>query len=300
MATQLAVLSFFVVFGLMGSIYLFTTAKRLRFQESLRKRLGADEKAASLLRTDDQQVGNLDRLVAESGLGWSMSVFFTRMAVATVLGIIAGWLFGGPLLALFLGAGGVVLFPFIARRAREKRLELCDKQMPQALEVVTLALRAGHPLPTSLAIAAAEAPQPIADELQRAVDEHDLGRPMGDVLLNLGKRLPGSESVHTFVTAVLVLQQTGGNLIAVIDRIIENARARQQYKSKLRALTSEGRSSAQMLSLMPVAFGIMAALADPTYIGTLVSSTGGNITFIVSVALWLIGIFWTRRLVKTE
>src|SRR5262249_57422902 len=134
-------------------------------------------------------------------------------------------------------------------------------------------------------LAAAEAPPPIAAELQRAVDEPALGRPVTDVLLNMSQRLPESESVSTFVTAVLVLQQTGGNLIAVIDRIIENARARSQYRQKLRALTAEGRSSANMLAVMPLAFAGLAAMADSTYIQTLVSTSTGNVILAISAPL---------------
>jgi len=195
---------------------------------------------------------------------------------------------------------GAAVFPLIARQAREKRLALCDQQMPQALEIVTLALRAGHPLPKALNIAAAEAPQPIGDELRRVCDENDLGRPMGDALINLGARLPSSESVHTFMTAVLVLQQTGGNLIAVIDRIVENARERAQYRAKLRALTAEGRASARMLAVMPLVFAVLAATVDPTYVDTLFFTGGGQIVFLIAVGLWLLGVLWTRRLVRTE
>lgn len=297
--TQLAGVVGALVFALVGAVLLVRAARRMKVHDHLRRRLGADDRV-SLLKVDERERSDLARLLTESGLGWSMPVFVTRMVAATLGGILAGYVFGGAPLALLLGAGGVAAFPLLARHARARRHRLCDTQMPQALEIVTLALRAGHPLPRSLAIAAAEAPQPIAEELQRVVDEHDLGRPIGDVLLQMGRRLPESESVHTFMTAVLVLQQTGGNLIAVIDRIIENARARAQYRAKLRALTAEGRASAKMLAVMPLAFAVLAAAIDPQYAATLLGSTGGNVVLAGTVALWLLGIVWTQRLVKAE
>jgi tight adherence protein B len=275
-------------------------SKQSARHEQLRKRLGADERAVSLLRTDEQKQSDLERLVAESGLGWTVGLLVTRMVLLGFAGLVIGWLIGGVLLGLLLAIAGALTFPFIARQARDKRLELSDQQMPQALEIVTLALRAGHPLPKALNIAATEAPQPISDELRRVCDEVDLGRPVGDALINMGQRLPNSESVHTFLTAVLVLQQTGGNLIAVIDRIIENARARSQYRAKLRALTAEGRASARMLAVMPVIFAVLAAMVDPTYTDTLFFTSGGQIVVLLSVTLWLLGILWTRRLVATE
>src|SRR5262249_12921965 len=234
-ASQIALVIFFAIVAFGAMLVLARVARRLKVRDHLRKRIGGDDRAMSLLKVQDNEVSDLARLLTESGLGWSMSVFVTRMVLATVAGVALGFALGGLALALLLGAVGVAVFPVLARQARDKRLALCDQQMPQALEIVTLALRARPPPPPPPGVAAAEAPEPIAVELQRAVDEQELGRPIGDVLINMGQRLPESESVHTFMTAVLVLQQTGGNLISVIDRIIENARARQQYRAKLRA-----------------------------------------------------------------
>ncbi len=299
-ANEIALVTFAGVMALAFGVFLLRWARGLRVHEQLRKRLGADERAVSLLKTDEEKRSDLEKLVAESGLGWTVGLFITRMALAAFAGLLIGIIIGSFLLALVLGLAGAAVFPFIARQAREKRLALCDQQMPQALEIVTLALRAGHPLPKALNIAAMEAPQPIGDELRRVCDENDLGRPMGDALINLGARLPSSESVHTFMTAVLVLQQTGGNLIAVIDRIVENARERAQYRAKLRALTAEGRASARMLAIMPLIFAVLAATVDPTYTDTLFFTGGGQVVFLLATGLWLLGILWTRRLVRTE
>jgi tight adherence protein B len=297
---QIPLLVFGAVFALVLAIWLARVAKRQAFQAQLRRRLGEAGLQQSILKSDEDQGSDLAKLVTESGLGWTMSQFWTRGILAACVGLTVGLIVGGIPGALALALVGAAVFPVVAFRAREKRLALCDEQMPQALEVMALALRAGHPLPSALAIAAGEAPQPIADELRRACDEHDLGRNIADVIAGIGKRLPSSESVQTFVVAVLVLQQTGGNLIAVIDRIIENARARAQYRAKLRALTSEGRSSAKMLALMPLAFGILAAVVDPTYASTMLTTPGGNVVLASALGLWGLGVMWTRRLVREE
>jgi tight adherence protein B len=300
MVEQIPLLVFGAVFALVLSVWLVRVAKRQAFQAQLRRRLGEAGLQQSILKSDEDEGSSLAKLIVESGLGWTMGQFWTRLVLASIFGFAVGLIVGGFAGGLGLAVVGGVVFPALAYRAREQRLALCDEQMPQALEVMALALRAGHPLPSALAIAAGEAPQPIADELRRACDEHDLGRPIADVISGIGKRLPTSESVQTFVVAVLVLQQTGGNLISVIDRIIENARARAQYRAKLRALTSEGRSSAKMLALMPLAFGILAAVVDPTYASTLISTPGGNVVLASSLALWGFGVVWTRRLVREE
>src|SRR5690606_13459635 len=135
-------------------IFLVRLSRRMRVQDQLRKRLGEGERHVSLLKADEQQVSDLARMVAESGLGWSVAMFVTRMIGATIAGLVIGWIAGGFMLGLLLGCAGLVILPIVARQGREKRLALCDSQMPQALEIVTLALRAGHPLPRALSIAA--------------------------------------------------------------------------------------------------------------------------------------------------
>lgn len=304
MAERIPLVVFGAVFAAFMASYLFRVARRQRIQAALRRRLGsqAGDAAALLLKQDEPEraASSFARLVAESGFGWSVGTFVTRMVGAGALGGLVGAVLGGAALAVVLAAAGLAALPIAARRAHTKRLALCDQQMPQALEIMALALRAGHPLPTALAIAASEAPAPISDELARLVEEHELGREIGDVLVAFGKRLEGCEAVHTFVVAVLVLQQTGGNLIAVIERIVENARARAQYKAKLRALTAEGRSSARMLGFLPVAFAMLAMAVDPSYGATLLGDPAGNVLLAVCTTLWLVGLLWTRRLVKTE
>lgn len=302
MLQTLSLLIFLAVFGAMMAAAFYQLARRARITGALRRRLGvAGSEAAMLLRSDEHDAASqLTRLLAESGLGWSLSAFTKRTVSATLGGALAGLLLGGAPLALLFALIALPIFWLVVWRARRQRYELCNQQMPQALEIMSLALRAGHPLPSALAVAAAEAPSPIADELRRAIDEHDLGRPIGDVLVGLGARLEDCESVHTFVVAVLVLQQTGGNLIAVIDRIVENARARAQYESRLRALTAEGRMSAKIMAFLPVIFVVAVTMIDPTYITMLILDPTGRTVGIVCVALWGGGIAWTQSLVQAK
>ncbi|MBI4508447.1 MAG: type II secretion system F family protein [Deltaproteobacteria bacterium] len=298
MTQLIPALVFVAVLGAFMSTYLFRAARRSHVRAVLWRRLGMRENESSLLRSDVVEPSQLDRLVAESGLGWSKGKFIGRMLGSASLGALVGIVMGNATVAVLLALGGLATLPIIANRARSRRLALCDRQIPQALEIMALALRAGHPLPTALAIAASEAPSPICDEISRATDEHELGRPIGDVLVSFGKRLVGSEAAHAFVVAVLVLQQTGGNLITVIERIVENARARSHYEARLRALTAEGRSSARIMAFLPVGFGLLAAMIDPSYARTLVGTSSGNMVLLACVALWLIGLLWTRRLVR--
>jgi tight adherence protein B len=277
-------------------VFLVWNARRVRANDLLRRRLGERVgQRDDLVRAEEHGV---QTWLAESGLGWTAGELFARVIGAAMVGLVIGVAAGSGVLAVLLALAGCGGLWFLVRRARAQRLTQCDEQMPQALEIMSLALRAGHALPGALALAAQEAPAPLCHELRRAHEEHQLGKPIVDVLVAMGERLPGCAAVETFVVAVAVLQDTGGNLIAVIDRIVENARARAGYQTRLRALTAEGRQSARMLGFLPVGFFLLALVSAPAHAKMLLTDSGGRVVLVVTIALWLTGLTWTRRLVR--
>lgn len=303
MSGAIANLVFIGVFAMVGAVGLLILSRRVRAADQLRRRLGQLEsrqtEGDALLRDDaNDDAESFKTLLAESGLGWTMGMFFARLAMVGVTGLVFGLFLGSGVIGFLMAFGAMTALYIVVRGARARRLAKCDEQMPQALEIMAMALRAGHALPRALELAADEAPEPLCHELRRAHEEHNLGRPIGEVLEAFSERLPGCDAVNTFVVAVLVLQETGGNLISVIDRIVENARARASYQARLRALTAEGRQSAKMLALLPGIFGVLAMTADPTYAEMLLHDSGGRMITLAAAGLWLLGILWTRRLVR--
>lgn len=303
MTGTIANLVFLAVLASFGAIGLLLYVRGLKAGDSLRRRLGrlaGGDRDPLLTMTDGESAGDSDlaRVLAESGLGWTMGMFASRVAAAVAVGFVLGLMIGSGFLSFLFSLLGVLAVWIVVRGARARRLAQCDEQMPQALEIMALALRAGHALPKALQLAADETAAPLCYELRRACDEHALGRPMPEVLSRFGERLPGCEAVNTFVVAVLVLQETGGNLIAVLDRIVEAARTRASYRARLRALTAEGRQSAKLLAMLPGAFAVLAMLSDPSYADMLLYDSGGRVITLIAGTLWLAGILWTRRLVK--
>ena len=286
--------------SLFGAIGLLLYHRDAVARIAVRRRLGRlrPEGGNPLFKLDQPTHTSVAGLLAESGLDWDISAFVGRITCAMTIGFLMGLVVGSLFLAIVLAGCGMFAIWAYVRTSRARRFARCDEQMPQALEIIAMGLRAGHALPRAIELAASEAPSPLNRELQRACDEHALGRPIGAVLEGLGQRLRGCEAVNTFVVAVLVLQQTGGNLISVIDRIVDNARERARYRARLRALTAEGRQSAKLLALMPGAFALLAMLSDPMYLDMLLHTARGRFIGLLAVALWLIGILWTRRLVR--
>lgn len=240
----------------------------------------------------------LAELMEQAGSPGSPGMLLVKMAVlgllpAVLVGVVAQHV-GAALLVSLLGLAPLLLL----MHRRNARMQRIDTQLPTALEIMTISLRAGHSLAQTIELSAEELRSPLRDEFQRCAEEHALGRSLDEVLLNMSRRLPRCRALRTFVVAVLVLQQTGGNLIEIIERIIETLRMQSQYERKLGAMTAEGKSSARMLAGLPLAFIFLAYLADPNYIGLLFTDDLGQKLLVVSLALWAIGVLWTRRLVS--
>lgn len=292
-------LSAVAVFGGLMAVFMNRQAKNVEL-EALRARLGIKDDSSLLRDHEDEARHRLARLLDESGLGWDNNAFYKWTVTGGVGGALVGSLLGGAPTGFLMCLVGLAVFPAKAILARSKRLSSCDAQMPQALQLMVLALRAGHALPGALALAAREMPNPLRDELRRAVEEQSLGRPMAEVVSRMAGRLPSCDAAQTFAVAIVVLEQTGGNLISVIDRIISGARARTQYKARLRALTSEGRASAMILSMLPLGFFIIAGTLDPNYWHTLFTTGPGHVVLGLVLSLWSLGGLWTYRLVSKE
>ena len=291
----LAPLAFVGILALAGAALLLWSSRRARVRDVLVRRLGARRVQDALVRNE---ADGFTRWMAQAGLGWTVGQLAGRLGAAAALGLVLGLVLGSGALAVLLAPCGCVAMWVVVSRTRTARLAKCDALMPQALEIIALALRAGQALPGALALAAEEVPAPLCHELRHAHEEHQLGRSISEVLAAMGARLPGCAAIETFVVAVAVLQETGGNLISVIDRIVDNARSRAGYQTRFRALTAEGRQSARLLALIPGVFFLLAVASDKSYATLLLHDSGGRMILMVTVALWMTGLLWTRRLVR--
>jgi tight adherence protein B len=273
-----------------GMAYFSARAGRAERASELRRRLGASEEG--LFSFEDNRIENW---LGEAGVVMGYREFTTRVLLAGAAGLLIGGIIGDLMNVVVFGATGFAILPMWVMSKRSARLARCDEQFPQALQLMILSLRAGHALPGALALAARESPVPLCDELRRAVDEQSLGRPMAQVIERLSARLPGCSAANVLATAVAVLEQTGGNLIYVMDRIVNSARARTQYRAKLRAMTSQGRVSAYIVCAMPFLFGIMVSFLDPKYVPAVKAHP---MLIALFFGLWIPGMLWTTKLVR--
>ena len=140
---------------------------------------------------------------------------------------------------------------------RTKRMRLFERQIPEALDLMGRALRAGHAFPTAVKMVGDEMPEPIAKEFRMLFDETNFGVPQNEALMRLADRVP-VDDLRYFVIAVMIQRESGGNLAELLDNIAAIVRARLKLLGEVRTLSAEGRMSAWVLGLLP--FGVAAVI----------------------------------------
>ncbi|MDX8469645.1 type II secretion system F family protein [Mesorhizobium sp. VK23B] len=192
-------------------------------------------------------------LRTQSGMVMPLPKFLTiTSGVAFALALFAIW-YGLPLL---FGLGQfVVLLPVLPvmtlRFLRKRRHKRFGVQLPEALELITRGLKAGHPVPVAIAMVAREMADPIGTEFGVVADEVTYGSDLVSALNNLFDRV-GHEDLPLFVTAVSIQSSSGGNLREILDGLSSTIRERGKLRRKVRAISTEGRMSAYILTAVPV------------------------------------------------
>jgi tight adherence protein B len=198
--------------------------------------------------------------------------------------------------ALLIGAAlPLMLLNFRATRTR-KRIQ---EQFPVALDVFVRGLRAGHPVAAALELLTVEMPDPIGSQFGMAVDEVTYGAELRDALQNMADRWE-LDDMRMFVVALSIQSETGGNLAEILDNLSRVIRDRQAMMMKVRALSSEGRMTALMLTVLPLFTFTMLFLFNPPFFLDVANDPWFIPGFACLVALYLTGFFWIRRLVDLK
>jgi tight adherence protein B len=189
---------------------------------------------------------------------WLLSLLFMKTAGG-------GGFFLNAALALIGAAALSCVGAYLwLNRLRTKRLKMLEEQLPLALDVVVRAIRAGHPVVAALQLAAEELGDPIGSEFGLIVDEYTYGSDLKEALLSFARRT-GSADGHFFAVSIGIQAETGGNLALILEGLASVIRARRALAKKVRALASEGRASAMVLSALPVFLVSFLMLTQPNY-----------------------------------
>jgi tight adherence protein B len=182
---------------------------------------------------------------------------------------------------------------------RANRLKSFAAQLPDAMELVARALRAGHSLAAGMHVVAEEMPAPICKEFARVYDEQNLGIPLEDALKGMCDRVPNLD-LKFFVTSVAIQRQTGGDLAEILDRIGHIIRERFKILGQVKALTAEGRLSGIVLIAMPIGLFFMMLWMKPDYIEILWTDPMGIKMSIGAIVLVLIGAYAIKKIIDIK
>ncbi len=170
---------------------------------------------------------------------------------------------------------------------KKKRMEKFERQLPEALELLARALKAGHALTGGLRMVAEEFGDPVGTEFGKTLDEINFGIGVPDALTNLTQRVD-CEDLKFFVVSVIVQRETGGNLAEILDSLSRLMRERFKFQGRVRVLSAEGRMSAMVLIGMPFFLVGVLSLVNPEYIAVLFSDPLGKV--LIAIALTIMGL----------
>jgi tight adherence protein B len=240
----------------------------------------------------------LDSYIVQSGLSWTVGSLILTSTTAAALGVVIATLTASP---AFFGVAFALVFGLLpwayVRRARGKRLRKLGLQLPDALDLVTRAMRAGHSLPLGIQLLTEEMQDPIAGEFRLVHEQVSFGVSLQQALANLCERVPLTDYRY-FVVSVLIQRQSGGNLTEVLLNLSRLIRERIKLMGRVRVLSAEGRMSAWILSGLPFAIAALLQTFSPQFMGVMWTDPLGIKMVQILLTMMAMGIFVLSRIVK--
>ena len=201
--------------------------------------------------------------------------------------------------SILAGAVGFFFPRIMVGRRISKRLIQFENQLADTLSLWVNALRSGYSVPQAMEAIGRDSPEPTRSEFRRVVQEMQLGISVTEALNHMLERVE-SEDLDLVVTAVNIQREVGGNLAEILDTVADTLRERAMLRRQIKVLTAEGRLSAWVLALLPVAIGLYMAAVNPSYIGLLVTTTVGLVMLGTALILMFLGILWMRKIVNID
>lgn len=304
-----------VVGGYLGTLMVRDGLARRRLERRLQEvaHPAAAPDESIVLRPAEGPLPLVDRAIGRTRAGSRLAVLVEQAGVRTtpgaivlasvLLGVVAA--LGGQLLlrvpaALLvtvpLGAAAPVLW---LRQRRSSRLTAFEEQFPDALDLVSRAIRAGHSFQTALGMAADELRPPVGPEFRKSFDQQNFGLPLREALEGLTRRVPLVD-VKFFVTAVAIQRDSGGNLAEILDNLSRVVRERFKIQRQVRVHTAHGRITGFVLLALPVFLAIALSLMNPEHMRPLFQERVGQTMIVATIVMQIVGFLWIRRVIKIE
>lgn len=285
-----------------------------RRRAALTRRLGhyvessATSRPRRGLRLDGPVADRLERMLAAFGVQRRVSIALDRAGIdggagpfcALVL-LISGAMFVLALLAsstelaLVAALATPVVAAFVVVIMGHRRVAAFEAQLPEILDALSASLRAGHGFDHALANLADDVAEPAAREFKRVVAEVHLGRSLESALADLGERI-SSKDLLFVLDAITVQRQVGGSMAELFELVSQTVRAREQFRRNLRAITGMARTSARVLTALPIVAALLLSAINHSYMAPLFTTTTGHVMLAITASMMVIGGVILRRI----
>jgi tight adherence protein B len=290
-----------------------TLEKRLRTIE--RASVGAvPDEAGDLLRQEKlsdipwlnemmlewSSLRKLNQLLHQAESEWTVGKL---ISISTILMVGGTWLanFRAPSIVLALIAGVAVgsLPVVVLFFKRWRRLRKFEELLPDTIDLMARALRAGHTISSAIEMVASEGTEPVSSEFRQVFEQQNFGLPMREAMLGLAARVPLPD-VSFLVTAILVQKETGGNLAEVLDKTAVVIRERFRLRGQLRVYTAQGRLTGWILAGLPFIMFVLLNIVNPAYMKILITDPAGRTLIYVGIVLMVVGGWVIRKVIDIK
>jgi tight adherence protein B len=244
---------------------------------------------------------HVERLIDQAGWTISADLFLSWSVGAGFVGFVLSWLFWPGLPYEFSTFSGFACVPyFYLRHKRTKRLQAFDKALPDTIDMFQRLLRSGNAPQAAFERAASKAREPVRSELTIVVNRLQRGADERSELVRLADRVPTSD-LRIFVTAMLVLRETGGDKIPdVLERLTDMIRVRFRMIGEMNAKTAQGRMSGWVLAMLPLFMVGVMKIVNPAYLDPLFNDPRGHYMLFYSVVSDIVGTLIIRQITSME
>jgi tight adherence protein B len=240
----------------------------------------------------------LDNLLVQGDLPIRLGSFLLLTGLLALVGLVIPLYLKYSILIALPISFCLGIIPFLyARYKKTKRIYQFEQQFPDALDMLTSALRAGLAFTGAIQVVADESPDPVAREFRILFEENRLGLDMKEALKKLAGRVDSAE-LRLFVTAVILQRETGGNLSEILEGTAAVIRDRFRILGDVRSMTAQARLSGLILALLPLAMAVFIMVVAPDYLKGLVADPIGKNLIIMAVVLQVVGFLIMRRIVN--
>ena len=266
----------------------------------LKKRIYSEVPFFNRLLQNTPGVAKLEQLVMQANVKYPMGFYVLLALLLAAIGYMGGRFFLRDQYQSLLLMVTCGFLPFVyLSYLKRKRIEKFKRQLPDGMDLIARALKAGHAFSGGMSLAADEFDDPLGPEFAETLDEINYGVSVGDALKNLAARVDCGE-IKYFVVGVILQRETGGNLAELMETLAGLIRERFKFDGKVKTLTAEGRISAVILILLPIGIFGYLWLTNPNFLAPLITEPVGKLMILGAIIMMIIGAFVMKKMVDIK